>query len=443
MKQTKTMSSHIHPLMANYIEDICLQVRAKDIRPDIQDELQNHLDELIETRLAAHPDENQDSAIRWAIRQMGDATEVAKGLNRVHKPRIPWAMLGALGILLLIALTVMDALTKAYASGQVPLSGYNLVGQHMFHMAIGVVALLLISRLPYQRLLRHGNWLYVGIIVLMGIAILWGPEINGQNTYIMLGRSMPINVYEVSLYVFIVLSAVTLSRSNPDSWRDAMQHFGQYTVVQIALYLLAPASSMLIVYATTNLILLILYRRDWRWLLPQVGLLVAICSYLIVFSRYVQMRITAFFEKNDESGYIYQQTDEAIRNSSWMGQGVESLVDKLPYLHNDSIFTFIVHSLGWVFGIFVLTSIILLILQCARAARVVRDTSGRVIITAIVIVFVLQYIWSIAMSLSLLPFMSISMPLFSYGGTSMLAQLSAIGLIYAIYRRKDIVRLSA
>lgn len=440
MTQTKNMSSHTHPLVAAYIEDICSQVRAKDIRQDIQDELLSHLDELVETRLASHPDEDQDTAIRWAIRQMGDATEVAKGLNRVHKPRIPWALLTALGILLLIALIVMDALTKAYASGHVTLAGYNLVGQHMIHMSIGVIALIIISRLPYQRLFRYGNWLYVGIIALMGIATLWGPEINAQNLYIKLG-SMMFNVYEISLYIFIVLSAVTLSRSNLDSWRDAMQHFGQYTAVPIVLYLLAPASSVLLIYATANLILLLLYRRAWRWLLPQAGLLVAICSFLIVFSRYVQMRITAFFEKNNESGYIYQQTDEAIRNSSWIGQDAESLVYKLPFLHSESIFTFIVYSLGWLFGIFVLTSIILLILQCVRAARVVRDTSGRMIITAIVIVFAIQYVWNIAMALGLLPILSISMPLFSYGGTSMLAQLSAIGLIYAIYRRIDIVRL--
>src|SRR5690606_24626270 len=122
-------------------------------------------------------------------------------------------------------------------------------------------------------------------------------------------------------------------------------------------------------------------------------------------------------------------------------QDAESLVYKLPFLHSESIFTFIVYSLGWLFGIFVLTSIILLILQCVRAARVVRDTSGRMIITAIVIVFAIQYVWNIAMALGLLPILSISMPLFSYGGTSMLAQLSAIGLIYAIYRRIDIVRL--
>lgn len=437
MKKTKT-----HPLAIAYIEEICSKVKAKDIRPDIQDELLNHLEELIEARLSDEPDEDPDTATRWAIRQMGEPAEVAAGLNRVHKPRIPWAMLGALGFLLIIALFVMDALTRAYASSEHPISQYSLLQQHIWNITLGLAVMFVISRIPYRRLLPYAGWLYVGIIALMGFASIWGAEINGQTMYIFIG-GMTFNIYEISIYVFMVLSAVALSRSETNSWRDALRHFLLFTVVPIILYLFVPSSSMLILYGSANMILLLVYRRDWRWWIPQAGLLLIISGYLILVSDYVQRRVSAFFQPDSMDGYLYRQIGEAIRTSSWQGRGVESLVDRLPFLHAESVLTFIIHSLGWSFGLLVLATVFLLLLQLTRAARLVRDTPGKMIISAIAILLTMHYIWSFAMTLGWLPVLSISTPFISYGGSATLAQSAAIGLIYAIYRRKDMVRFSS
>jgi len=78
-------------------------------------------------------------------------------------------------------------------------------------------------------------------------------------------------------------------------------------------------------------------------------------------------------------------------------------------------------------------------LQFVRAAQLVRHTPGKMIIHAIVVLLAIQYLFNIAMALGWLPIMGITMPFISYGGSALLINLAAIGLIYSIYRRKDII----
>jgi cell division protein FtsW (lipid II flippase) len=433
------MKPNPHPLAEKYVADVCSQVKAKELRPDIQDELLSHLEELIEARLAGHPDEDQEAAVRWAIKQMGDSSEVASGLNRVHKPRTPWAMLVALGLLLAVAIIVMYAVTEAYASNEMArFNGYNFAGQQLFHIAIGLAIMFMLSRLPYQRLIQHTNWLYGGAVLLMVVELIAGTEINGSPIF-QVGR-ISFSIFEASLYIFMVLAAVSLSRSHPGSWRDALRYFIMFTLVPLLLYVIAPRFSLLMIYAFASTILLLMYRRDWRWWLPQSALILLIGSCLWIYSHYAQHRIPSFIARITSPDYLDQQIAEAIRHSAWLGQGGASLVEKLPYLHTESVFTFIIHSLGWLFGIFVVLCVLLLMLLMARAAQLVCHTPGKMIIQAIVIVLAFQFAINICMALGWVPIVGIPMPFISYGGSALLTNLAAIGLVYAIYRRKDMLR---
>jgi len=434
--------TNIHPLVEQYVSDVCSQVKAKEIRPDIQEELLGHLDELIDARLAAKPDEDREAATRWAIRQMGASHEVASGLNRVHKPRIPWAMLGALGLLLIIAIIVMYAVTDAYASSEMGMfPRRNFAINYILYTALGLAAMFLLSRIHYQRIIQHANWLYALTVILMLVTLTWGSTLNGASI-LMLG-TVSVNFYETSVYILMVLAAISLSRGNPASWQDVVWHLSMYTVVPLVLYGFAYRYSYLMIYALASTILILIYRRTWRWLVPQAGLLMAIGGYLLFFNHYGSTRIASLFEMVASGDYLIQQTGEAIRSSSWFGHGVGSIADRLRYIHSESIFTFIVHSLGWLFGISVLACILLLMHQFVRAARQVRHTPGRMIIHAIVIVLAIQYLINIPMALGWLPVLSIPMPFISYGGSALLTNLAAIGLIYSIYRLKDMVRVTA
>ncbi|MMZ65896.1 Lipid II flippase FtsW [compost metagenome] len=115
-------------------------------------------------------------------------------------------------------------------------------------------------------------------------------------------------------------------------------------------------------------------------------------------------------------------------------------MEVLPQIHSDNVFTYLIYSLGWVFGILVLMIVLLFVTQLVNAAMSVRDPYGKMLIAGLGAFFSVQFVWSIGMSLGLLPISAVSFPLISYGGSGLMAQLGAIGLIYGVYRRKDMVR---
>ncbi|UUZ91293.1 permease prefix domain 1-containing protein [Paenibacillus sp. P25] len=191
-----------HPLVIDYVSDVCRQVKAKELRKDIREELISHLEELMQFK--RDQGLSDDEAAQWAIEQMGDTYSVAKGLNQVHKPRIPWTILGSLALLFMITLVSMYAVDLGYRANLGFEFNYFFKRQ-TFYIAIGLIALFGLSRIHYKRLLHYSWWLYGGTVVLMWAAFVWGPRVNGS-VYLAIG-SFALNIMGIGTYCLIVSAA--------------------------------------------------------------------------------------------------------------------------------------------------------------------------------------------------------------------------------------------
>lgn len=430
---------NVHPLVQQYVNDVCRQVKARELRKDIKEELESHLEELIGFKQAQGLDD--DAAVHWAIAQMGDKCLVAKGLNQVHKPRIPWAMLGSLVLLLTIALVTMYAVELSYKAASSIMGGIQLFVRQAAYMAAGLVVLLGLSRIHYRTLLNFTWTLYGVTIVLMLIVFIWGPQVNGATSSIRLGP-ITLDVMGISPYLFIV-SAAGLLYQRQESWRVVLWHTVLFTMVPLVLFAASPSFSNLVIYAFAYALFLYVSRCGWRWLVPHVFIVTMLFILFVLLNRHSRERLAFFYrhEVSADAGYIYIQIDEAVRSAGWWGHGFASVTKRLPLIHSDTIFTYIVYSQGWFFGIFVLLSALLFVSQLIKAALSVRDTYGKKLINGLGAIFAVQFIWSIGMSLGVLPISAVTLPFISYGGSALLAQLAATGIIYNVYRRKDMIQV--
>ncbi|GIQ69465.1 FtsW/RodA/SpoVE family cell cycle protein [Xylanibacillus composti] len=432
------MRKDAHPLFQQYLHAVCSQVKAKELRQDIRAELTDHLEERMEVKLAEGSDE--EAAAAWAIQQMGEADSVAQGLNHVHKPRTPWAMLGSLALLLAIALLVIYAVEQSYHArgSQLYISFFE---KQTFFIAAGLLLLFALSRLPYRSLLRWSKWLYAGTILMVAVsASEYGVQVNGVSGYVNIG-SFVVNTSVTSQYLFIIAAAGFLYRRK-ENWGAILWHTGLFTIIPMAIYSLAPSLPTLVIYAAAYTLLLIAAKCSWRWVLPHVFL-----NGLLMYGLtwYGRERFAGFLHREDladGAGYVYVQIDEAIRSAGWWGHGFAAVADKLPFIHSDSIFTYMIYSLGWGFAAFVSVCILLFLIQLAQAGQSVRDSYGSMLIYGLSALFFVQFAWSIGMSLGLLPYSSVTLPLISYGGGNLLVQLTALGIIYSVYRGKDMVRIA-
>ncbi|WP_248928556.1 FtsW/RodA/SpoVE family cell cycle protein [Paenibacillus hamazuiensis] len=432
-----------HPLVQEYVNDICRQVRAKELRKEIKLELLSHLDELVESRKERGHD--GDEAARWALEQMGNADEVASGLNRVHKPRIPWLLLGCLALLVAIALVVMYAVELSYAAGPRRMyGGEDLFLRETVNMALGAAALFAASRIDYRKLPELSRVLYGATVIGLLSAILWGPTVNGMSSYLDLG-SLRIDFAAMAPYLFIATAAGDLN-GRKDGLRVTLLHAALFSFVPMLLLAKVKAISDLLIYASAYTVLLVVSGGGSRRAVPHILISAGMLLAYILHIPNGFSRFAGFFHRHEmagDAGYFYIQIDEAVRSAGWWGHGFAAVMNKLPEIHADTVFTYIVYSLGWFAGVFVLLAVLLFLSQLVKASLSVRDPYGRLLICGFSSIFAVQFVWNIGMSIGVLPISSVSLPFISYGGSGLLIQLAAVGIVYSVYRRKDMVRTNS
>ncbi len=429
-----------HPAIRSYLEEVARQIKAKDCRDEIMEELSGHLEELMTSRKSEGADEEE--AARWAVAQMGETREVASGLNRVHRPRVPWAMLSALTAVLAVSLVAMYSVQLSYRDGG-RMEGVDFVGRHALFIGIGSALLAAFSLVRYRWLLRAPRALYVATIALMIAAFVWGEQVNGASKYIQVGP-MLLNVMQWSPYLLIVSAAGALYRSK-NRWRDVLGLTLCYTAVPMFLFAATPSFGDWVVYASALALLLIVSGRDRRWagshLLLSAG---AIAAY-VTGTRHGRLRMEAFLDRYDapaDAGYQYIQIEEALRSAGWWGHGFGAAARQLPYIHSETIITYMIYSLGWSFGLVALLAVGWFAALLLRTVSAVQDERGKLLAGGLMAILTTQTVLGIGMSFGLLPISSITIPLIGYGGNALLLQFAAIGIICGVYWRKDIVSLA-
>ena len=152
-------------------------------------------------------------------------------------------------------------------------------------------------------------------------------------------------------------------------------------------------------------------------------------------------RLFAFFNPYQDptgAGYAVIQSVEAIRSAGFWGQGFNFPMGISPQLHTDFIFTYIVYSLGWITGLAVVVLATALLVRIFRVSRLVKDRYGRLLVSGLVYLLLVQFYWNILMTMGLAPLAAFSLPLVSYGGSHLIIQMTTLGLVLSIYRRKDV-----
>jgi len=128
--------------------------------------------------------------------------------------------------------------------------------------------------------------------------------------------------------------------------------------------------------------------------------------FSMIASPYRMARFLAFSNPRQDpqgSGYMVIQSIEAIRSAGFLGQGFNLPAGTLPSLHTDLIFTSIVYSFGWIAGLAVVVLATALFIIILRVARLVRDRYGRLLVSGLVGMLMIQFYWNILMTLGLAP----------------------------------------
>lgn len=415
--------------VSNFLDQVCEQIKAKEMHSEIKLELESHLDDIIEQKLKEGV--HKEETIQQAIRQMGDPMLLGKQLHQAHKPRMDWSLLSLSVIFIGIGLVAMYAIFNS-----------QLFVEKTVHTCIGIALMVLLYFWDYRKC-KHFAWhLYILTVLIIGYSMFFGVERNGSPKLSV--GAMIIDFVSITPYLFTISLAGLMATKKWDSlsW-----------IKRICIFILIPAfliaknhsSSFLMIYFFSFTVLLMFNKKNWkefmRLVLPFFVLLIFVDS---ISFPYYKERLAAFLHPYADPlgiSYMTVQSIEAIRSAGMTGQGFDTILVKLlPDTQGDMIFTYLVHSLGWMMGITIFVSVLFFVVRMIKIARQIRDYYGKLIVSGLLTIFCVQFFWNMLMSVGLLPMVGLSFPFISHGGTQLVFQLASVGMILSIYRRKDIIR---
>ena len=354
----------------------------------------------------------------------------------------PW-VIGTVAALLLVGL-VMVASASISVSEHETGNPFFYFQRQLIYVGLGLVAAMVAIAIPTSVWEKHSIYLLGGAFVLLLLVLIpgIGHEVNGSRRWLRLGF-MNFQVSElarVMLLTYIASYAVRRSDELCSSFKGFMKPVGVLAAAAVLL-LLEPDFGAATVLMATGLAVLFLAGVRLHHLLVPVVLGVCAMALLAVTSSYRMRRLVAFrnpWEDPFDSGFQLVQSLIAIGRGEWFGVGLGSSVQKLFYLpeaHTDFVFAVLAEEFGFVGVLLVVCLFALLVGRAMEISRRAADaglTFQSYVAASIGIWVGLQAFVNIGVNMGLLPTKGLTLPLLSYGGSSMLVTLGVIGLLLRI-----------
>ncbi|HSX41228.1 MAG TPA: rod shape-determining protein RodA [Candidatus Saccharimonadales bacterium] len=353
-----------------------------------------------------------------------------------------WILFGLAGLLTVIGLIVIYSTSFKAVDQITPVDAAH----QLIFAGISVVAMVLIARMDYRGWSKVTWLLYLGMIISLVAVLVLGKTALGATRWINFGFFQ----FQPSEFAKLVLILV-LGKYFSDNYDflDNPRHLIVsliYTLIPVGLVLAQPdlgtAMVLLIIWAAMALVA----KMRFSYLAALFGLAVASIPVIIPHLKpYQRARLAVFLNPTADplhTGYNVVQSTIAVGSGQLFGRGLaagsQSQLNFLPSQHTDFIFAVLAEKLGFVGAMLVIVLFVGLLLRGVVIAARAEDRFGMLVAAGIVTMLLFHIFINIGMNVGLLPVTGIPLPFISYGGTSLLISLLAVGLLesIAVRRRK-------
>ncbi len=324
--------------------------------------------------------------------------------------------------------------------------------RQLVHLSLGLIVASAAFFIPLAFFEKTGQWLFIGGLVLLLLVLIpgLGAKVNGSIRWLAVG-GFRLQVAEVIKLISLIYMAGYLVRHN---------NTVQTSVKGMArpLFLLAFACALLlqqpdfgsaaVIVACALLMMFLAGARLWQF--GVLGLsLVAMAVLLVVFSPYRMQRVTSFTNPWADplgSGYQLTQSLIALGTGEWNGVGLGSGVQKLFYLpegHTDFLFAVIGEELGFIGSVTVIALFGLFVWRAFRIGQLAEKMGQQFsafLAYGIGIWFALQAFINIGVNMGVLPTKGLTLPLISYGGSSMIIMCAAVALLQRVHHEAVLIK---
>jgi rod shape determining protein RodA len=357
--------------------------------------------------------------------------------------RLDWILIGSVGALVGYGLWAIAGITHHDIAGD---QGYYLTRQSVY-VAIGVVGLLVGTLVDPDLYRTRWRLIFGGTSFLIAIVLLAGP-IRGSKRWLDLGffRFQPSEFGKV-LFVLALAGFLAERSRRLHEVRTTLTALGLASI-PIFLVFLQPDFGSALVYCAAVGAVLFVAGTPWTHIAVIAAGLVTLAVLVLaalpaagvpILKGYQQERLTSFLNPDQDPGgttYNITQSKNAIGAGQLRGRGVDNATQTtlnfLPEHHTDFVFASLAEERGFIGASLLLMLYLLVVWRGLRIVTLAREPFSAIVAGGLVFALLFQIFVNVGMTMGIAPITGIPLPFVSVGGSSMIANLIAIGILLSI-----------
>ena len=363
--------------------------------------------------------------------------------NILQDGKMDLTFLFLLLIIVTIGLIMLFSASYVFADTYYGNSYYFITKQAGFAV-FGIVLMLIVSKIDYHFIRKFAIPFYIVMVIFLGVMLILPPMVPGTSVkrWFSVG---PINFQPSELAKFAVIlllsHLISANQKMMKTFRFGFLFLGLTVGLVCVLVVLEPHLSATVLIFLIGAVMMIVGGLQLRYIIG--GLAVAVTGVIVVMSgviKYAQDRITYWLDPWSApvgEGYQTIQSLLAVGSGGWTGKGLGQSTQKhlwVPEPHNDFIFSLVCEELGVIGAMIIIILFCLLMWRGFSIAIKAPDKFGSLLALGLTFQVGLQMILNVLVVTNTIPNTGISLPFFSYGGTSLVILLVEMGIILSISR---------
>ncbi|EOS8270781.1 TPA: FtsW/RodA/SpoVE family cell cycle protein [Bacillus cereus] len=409
----------------HFLKEVTNHIKSKEAKDLVATELDFHLKQSknmwIEKGLSEEVAEDK------AVEQMGSPIKLGQELNKLHKPKVDWFLIGLL--VAAMGLGFLPVIAFGYMN--------DLLMDKVIAVVLGIATALGMMLIDYRKLERLG-WLFytIGVLILLMIYCFPNASILGE-PIIKVG---PIAIDRLMSVPFFFLAWASFFNNN----RLKVRYLVVLYLFSLYLFLIGAAFSVIFIYITMVFVML-----WWSKLGKKKALIITIVPIcLLIIGAYFSWatvkgvyldRFLGYLNPERDAqgaGFMYIRLKEVMSSAGWFGTSGDTKF--IPAPDTDFVFASLTYYYGYWLALILVFVLSLFVARLIVISYKVNDRYGKLLLVGGLTLFVFQFIYNVGMILGLLPLAAISLPFISYGLTPTVFHALIMGIVLSVYRRKGI-----
>ncbi len=357
-----------------------------------------------------------------------------------------WLLFALTIILSVLGIVIIYSATRTIGSNT------NVIVQSAA-MALGLGIMLFLCFFDYEQFANAIKYIYIFAVAILIIVLIFGTSGDwGARSWIRFG-AVGIQPAELAKGCFILTFSYHLSKveskiNDIKVILGLLLHLG----VLLILIMLEPDLGSSLVFMFMFACMVFVAKISYKYIIAVIGLGTVSLPliYRFILSDYQRQRINVFFDPSIDplgDGYNVIQSKIAVGSGEIWGkgylQGTQNQMGYLPTKSTDFIFSVFSEEFGFVGAIIIVALLFWVIFRCFRAAQRADNSYGRYICVGVGAMLLFHVFENVGMCIGLMPVTGIPLPFISYGGTSILTNMAAIGLVLSVtYHNKPRLRVN-